>query len=300
MPTKTLKRKAISVDKPKTKKIKGKIANANVANGNKPKAKPQKKVLFIMFQGSGTNLKNWNPKESRFLDRLKKLGSVYTYQDKIYNIHHYDKSNPDHKDFDSDINIDLEYVMPDTHIKMVYDDIQAKYKNIEEYKFIPIVWSMGGGMALYFCQKYKQQCIHCILLDPLYITPTNILSTLKSTLKNISVDNTNITNNKLQKMLYNLKKYNTEENLKIVENTIDFIRFSFYLKNLNLKLPVKTTSFINIENPAEYKWQKDNNKNRLNEIKILKKNNPENYTSIIFENKTHMIYDKIQPAKKNY
>ena len=42
----------------------------------------------------------------------------------------------------------------------------------------------------------------------------------------------------------------------------------------------------------------DNNKNRLNEIKILKKLNPDNFSSIIFENKTHMLYDKIQPAKQ--
>ena len=38
--------------------------------------------------------------------------------------------------------------------------------------------------------------------------------------------------------------------------------------------------------------------NRLNEIKILKKLNPDNFSSIIFENKTHMVYDKIQPAKQ--
>ena len=252
-----------------------------------------------MFQGNATNLKDWNYNtKSKFLDRLKTLGSVYTYQDKTNNIFHYEKTNIEHIDYDSDIDFNLSYINPNTHIKIIYNDICLKYKNIEEYKFIPIGWSMGGGMALYFCQKYKQQCIHCILLDPLYITPTNILFTLKSTLKNISVDNTNITNNKLQKMLYNLKKYNTEENLKIIENTINFIRFSFYLKNLNLKLLIKTTSFINIENPEEYKWQKDNNKNRLHEIKILKKLNQENYTAIIFENKTHMIYDKIQPAKK--
>jgi len=253
------------------------------------------KILFIMFQGGATNLKHWNYyTKSKFLDRLKTLGYIYTYQDKTNNIFHYEKTNIEHIDYDSDIDFNLSYIKPNTHIKMIYNDICLKYKNIEEYKFIPIGWSMGGGMALYFCQKYKQQCIHCILLVPLYITPTNMLLQLK----NISVDNTNITNNKLQKMLYNLKKCNTEENLKIVENTIDFIRFSFYSKNLNLKLPVKTTSFINIYNPSEYKWQKDNNKNRLNEIKILEKNNPENYIAIIFENKTHMIYDKIQPAKK--
>jgi pimeloyl-ACP methyl ester carboxylesterase len=141
------------------------------------------KILFIMFQGGATNLKHWNYyTKSKFLDRLKTLGS------------------------DSDIDFNLSYIKPNTHIKMIYNDICLKYKNIEEYKFIPIGWSMGSGMALYFCQKYKQQCIHCILLDPLYITPTNMLLQLK----NICVDNTNITNNKLQKMLYNLKKYNTE------------------------------------------------------------------------------------------
>ena len=31
------------------------------------------KYLFVMFQGSGTNLKNWNEyTESKFLDQLKK------------------------------------------------------------------------------------------------------------------------------------------------------------------------------------------------------------------------------------
>jgi hypothetical protein len=38
------------------------------------------KILFIMFQGSGTNQLYWNEHtKSKFLDRLKELGSVYTY-----------------------------------------------------------------------------------------------------------------------------------------------------------------------------------------------------------------------------
>jgi hypothetical protein len=32
-------------------------------------------------------------------------------------------------------------------------------------------------------------------------------------------------------------------------------------------------------------------------VKILEKNNPDNYKAIIFTNKTHYIFDKIQPAK---
>ena len=81
-----------------------------------------------------------------------------------------------------------------------------------------------------------------------------------------------------------------------MEKNIYYIIFKFYNKHLDLELLIKTTSFINIENPAEYKWQKDNNKNRLNEIKILKKLNPDNFSSIIFENNTHMLYDKIRSA----
>ena len=74
------------------------------------------------------NLINTNPfdkNEIIVVDRLKTLGSVYTYQNKTNNIFHYEKSNPEHIDFN------LSYVNPNTHIKMIYDDICLKYKNIE-------------------------------------------------------------------------------------------------------------------------------------------------------------------------
>ena len=54
---------------------------------------------------------------------------MYTYQNKAYNTYHYDKSNPEHKDYDSDIDFDLSYIRPNIHVKMVYDDIKTKYKN---------------------------------------------------------------------------------------------------------------------------------------------------------------------------
>ena len=97
------------------------------------------KILFIMYQGGATNLKHWNYyTKSKFLDRLKTLGSIYTYQDKTNNIFHYEKTNIEHIDYDSDIDFNLSYIKPNTHIKMIYNDICLKYKNIEEYKFIPI------------------------------------------------------------------------------------------------------------------------------------------------------------------
>jgi predicted peptidase len=52
----------------------------------------------------------------------------------------------------------LNYNNLDKHIKYVYDDIIIKYKNIDKYKFIPIGWSAGGYLALYFSQIYYKKC----------------------------------------------------------------------------------------------------------------------------------------------
>jgi len=252
-------------------------------------------ILFILFQGGATNLKHWNEHtESKFLDKLKEVGSVYMYQDKTMNIYHYYKKFNDYNDYDSDIDFNLSYIKPNTHIEIIYNNICKKYKNINEYKFIPIGYSLGSGLALLFSQKYKSQCIHCILLDPIYITPKNVPSQI------IQLYNKKITytNSHLQKMLYDLKNNYTEENFIKLEHFIDYIKFLNYSKKIKLIFKVKTTSFINIDELAKYSWQKDNNNNRLYEIKILQKMNPENYIPIIFINKTHMIYDKKQPANK--
>ena len=56
---------------------------------------------------------------------------------------------------------------------------------------------------------------------------------------------------------------------------------------------------MTVQKPEKDEKSKDyNNKTRLEEVKILQKLNPDNFSAIIFENKTHMVYDKIQPAKK--
>ena len=259
------------------------------------------KILFILFQGSGTNLKSWNEyTKSKFLDRLKKLGSVYTYQDKINNIWYYDKSNPEHIDFDSDIDIDLSYVKPNTHIKMIYNDIKTKYKNINEYKFIPVGFSAGCYLALYFSQVYSSQCINVVLLDSALWTPNN----MKERLKTLKTDKAGyfypITNSHYKKLLEILKTNNKNiENIFKISNINNIIRSEFISKHLTLKLPIPTLAFVNIQKPESDERSKDfNNKRRLDEIKILKKHNPENYKAIIFTNKTHYIFDKIQPAKE--
>jgi hypothetical protein len=56
---------------------------------------------------------------------------------------------------------------------------------------------------------------------------------------------------------------------------------------------------VNIQEPEGDEYSTDfNNNRRMAEIKILKKHNPDNYTAIIFTNKTHYIFDMIEPAKE--
>jgi len=102
------------------------------------------KYLFILFQGSGTNTKVWNEyTESKFVDKLKELGKVYIYQNKTYNVWFYDKDNKDRKDYKSDIDFDLSYFNVNKHLQLVMTELQNKYKNIDQYKLIPVGWSLG-------------------------------------------------------------------------------------------------------------------------------------------------------------
>ena len=250
-----------------------------------------------MFQGSATNLKTWNEyTDSKFLDRLKELGSVYTYQDKIYNILYYDESNAERKDFGSDIDFDLSYVVPDTHIKMVYDDIQSKYEDVEEYKLIPVGWSAGGYLALYFAQVYSSQCSQVVLLDSALWTPEN----LEKRLHNLDKGIYPLQDAKLKKMLQDWKANPTDvEDAYTIITLCNYIRSLYISRHLKLELSVSTLSFVNIQEPEKDEWNVDfNNERRLKEVQILKEHNPEMYNAFVFINKTHHIFNMIQPAKK--
>ena len=256
-------------------------------------------ILFVMFQGSGTTLKSWNEEtESKFLDRLKKIGKIYTYQDKTNNIFYYDKEWVEHIMFDYDINFDFKYVNIDTHIKMVYDDIIKKYKNIDTYKIIPIGWSAGCFLALYFAQQYKSKCTHTILLDSATWTPKHMKLRLKR-LNNSGINDKPISNIEFKTMLKKLKNKETiVDDILLIDTIIHYKRSAFISKHLNLKLSVPTTSFVNIQKPEGKTSLEFNNKTRLHEVKVLKDNNPTNFDAFIFVNKTHYIFNKIQPAKQ--
>ena len=264
-----------------------------------------------MFQGLGTNIKKWNEyTESHFLDRLNELGSVYTYQDKINNIWHYSKNKTnknyninynDYDDYDDDIDIDLSYIRINTHIKIVYNDIMKKYKNIDDYILIPIGFSLGGYMALYFSQCYKHLCKHVIMLDTSGFIPYNVKQKLEEYEKLDYIKN--ITNAKYKIMLDKLKSNIDDAYIStVLTNVHIYIRLRSALKYLHLDLLIPTISFINIQTTYKNENEKIenylNNKVKLEEIEMLKTRNPTLFTSIIFTNKTHYIYNQIQPAKQ--
>ena len=286
-----------------------------------------KQILFIMFQGLGTNQKRWNENtESKFLDRLKKLGSVYTYQDKINNIWHYNKSSSEPSsmwyDYDDDIDIDLAYVRCNTHIKFVYNDLIQKYKNLDNYIIIPIGFSLGGYMALYFVQHYKNNhpslFKHVIMLDSSGFTPDNMKQKLKEYANYSYIKN--ITNNTYKKMLQKLQTLqtiqtiqmqnsgnsgndnNTKAHIMSLINQINNINIYFRLlsasKYLKYDFTIPTTLFVNIQTSDKNIYTDSMNKLRLHEIELYKKHNPDTFTSIIVNNQSHYLYTKIQPAKE--
>jgi len=224
-----------------------------------------------MFQGSGTNIKTWNEyTESKFLNKLNKLGEIYTYQDKIHNIWHYDDNNPEKKDFDSDLDFDLSYVNVDSHIDLIYKELNEKY-DLKKYNLIPVGWSAGCYLALYFSQIYSKLCNCVILLDSALWTPNNIKFRLKMLYNDIKTIYP-ITNQNYKKMLNQWKINHSDiEEAYRINSLNNYLRTLFISKNLNLKLDIPTISFINIQEKEKDEWSEDfNNKRRIQEMNILK------------------------------
>lgn len=258
-----------------------------------------KKYLFVLFQGSGTNLKTWDEyTESKFLDKLNLLGHCYIYQDKIHNIWHYDNTNPEKDDYDSDVDFDLSYVDADKHVKMVFSNLKENF-NLSEFKIIPVGWSAGCYLALYFAQIYTNLCECVILLDSALVTQQNMkyrLNMLYDNIKNIYP----ITNKNYKKLINNCITSNeNKESLYKINDINNYVRSKFISENLNLIFSIPVIAFINIQDQEKDEWSEDfNNKRRIQEMNILKRKNPLFYIPYIFKNKTHYIFNKKSTANR--
>jgi len=227
--------------------------------------------LYILFQGFGQTINEWNDKPTNFLLKLRKKGTVFIYQNKWIE---------QHNDYP------LSYLMMDGFIKDVYLNLIKQIPNAHSFTWIPIGESFGGCFALTFSIFFKKQCNCCVLLDnPPYFTLNNNKNRIKMT----------------EVMMGNKFKILTEIQFQKIKQTnpdylLDYgvISFAkFIQKNIIGKLlPVKILGFYNIAFPDVYEkeFKINHNSALFDEINKLQKLNNDNYNYYLFVNAGHLIY----------
>jgi len=242
-------------------------------------------VLFILFPGGNSSPKFWNDCGTNFLSKLKKIGDVYIYKNKFNNACHYNKENPNNKDYPKDIDFDMDYLNPETHAKFIHDDVNEKYGEVQ---YVPIAVSAGVILARVLANKYKNKCLFCVLLDPV-LTTTKFIKLRLELLENTQCAS-KITHTKLKK----LQQKNRNENLK--DDTRKLLDVQHYWfakyteKKLTTKLSVPTIDFINLDIPEDPAIPPDfYNVAKIENCELLKKENGDKYNYKYFVNKTHII-----------
>jgi hypothetical protein len=222
-------------------------------------------VLFILFPGLGCTEKDWELdiekkgtkyylKKLDFLKNLKKLGQVYTYTPKIYNIYKYyveENQSEGYRKLYTDIFLKTpsKVILDDINIDKECKRIYKKLKNKNE-KFIPIGHSIGCWFALHFSNLYPSKCLKTIFLDGSLIAPIvhdhhekqskkvksseittkNLEYLFNTVVKNLK-KNIHIENKKVNKYIY-----------KILDITVAYY-YRIMKKELNGKLKVPLISF---------------------------------------------------------
>ena len=272
-------------------------------------------VLFILFPGFGSPSKFWKyyivknkdgsyqKKKLNFYDELKKIGTVYRYTPKVYNINHYDTgSNPEFDDwqniyqglFKKPRMITLDDIDIDKECKRIYN----KLKNRKE-KFIPIGHSIGAWFALHFSNLYPDKCLQVIFIDGTAINPKAAPGYKE---KSEKTDSGEITNENLKYLYDNMlenviedKKSSFNPNLNKYSNKILEIASSYYFriieKELNGTVKVPVLSFRNLSydietNVDDMKATKNNMRKVTNEEELYQINNSR-VTTYYMINSTH-------------
>jgi hypothetical protein len=251
-------------------------------------------VLFILFPGHGTSDKFWEydiveTKNSKkkyklkkldFLKKLKKIGKVYTYTPKVYNIGYYDTGDEPgfenwykiyQNQYKKPTKITLDDINIDKECKRIYNLLKDKNE-----KFIPIGHSKGSWFALHFSNLYSSRCLKTILIDGSFIAPKIVNSYYKKRIDKIKSNE--LTNENLE-LLFNKIIENVQEkkhlyNKKINKyiNKMHDITGAYYYhivkKELNGKLKVPTISFRNFKfDINKGKNNKDKNDANMNRVK---------------------------------
>ena len=258
----------------------------------------KKKILFIMFPGKGMLKKDWDIieaelinskskkfkiKKNNFIKELKKLGDIYFYEPKYYNIDHYLPN----KWFN---NNDIDFTKDDLDIDYVCSEI---YDNIKDFdgKIVPIAHSMGSYFAYYFSNKYSSKILFSVIIDGMDIASlpgyTGLVNPekYKKELKKY----TKYTNQNILDLIQKIKK-KTKKSIGEMKKVYEYYigNYRNRLKKIIFKKPMLLFYNYEIENG---KINKLANERLIKEIDFVRKNNQRNmYEQIIFFDKTHFPF----------
>ena len=254
------------------------------------------KLLFVFFPGNGVLKKGWDCidydenknqiKKNNFIKEIKKLGEIYFYEPKYYNIDHYQNKNGD-KWYDND---DIEFNKNDLDINYVCKEIYNEIKNFDG-KIIPIAHSMGSYFVNYFSNKYSSKILFSVIIDGMHIASYPGYNGL-------------VNEKKYKKKLKKYKKYSNEDILNLIaeikinkKKAINEMKKVYFyhivnyrnrLQKKKFKVPMLLFYNYEIEKGKIYKL---GNERQSNEIDFVRKNNSKNmYQQIIFSNKTHFPF----------
>lgn len=273
------------------------------------------KPVIILFNGFGSSKIFWEYnfvgkaklEKSNFLDQLKKIGDVFTFNSNFFNVNYY--SIPDNKKdkimwrkiyekyrpHTSDIDFKLEDLDYKNICTNVYDQVIAKFG--KHRKLIIIGHSYGCAIGLLFAKLYKEQCLLTVCID----NPPYLLDFFHKhddhKLKKI-FDKHFKNNQDLNKILETIKdslkdKINVNKQIDLIYNLISYRSSTDRIKYYDDKLYVPTLFFRAFSSNPDNKFKKEWNENSVKEKLNLEKNNDlEMFKYFIMLDAEHFIWKK--------
>jgi hypothetical protein len=259
-----------------------------------------KKIMFIMFPGSGVSKKGWDTHyekgtgkkiKTNFISKLKKMGSVYFYEPLYNNLKYYIKNEPEKSLYDKNI----DFTKEDLDVEKECEKIYEKIKDFDGM-FIPIGHSIGSFFVYCFQKKYPSRCLFSVIIDGTCLGPIeqefNDKKELYPKIKKYQKYN-DIMINKLKEKLYknnDIKTFNKLADIYIY-NIFKYKEITNKAEKFNK--PVIQFSNLRItDNKKKLKINHFVSLSKVNEIEHFKKyNNDDNYIPIIFINKSHFLHD---------
>lgn len=207
------------------------------------------KPIIILFNGFNTSKLFWDYafegkpilRKLDFLDNLKKIGKVYTFNQPFFNLNYYSTPNnkkdkilwgkisKNYKPNTSNINFKLEDLDYKNICEKVYNNVIEKYG--KNKKYIIIGHSYGVPIALLFSKLYKNDCILCCCIDNV----PYVLSFYKKHMDSKSILQKYTDNVELKKSIKIVKTYNEEEIgdlFKLISYRLCEDRIKYYDKKL--------------------------------------------------------------------